>query len=235
MNKSYPIYFIHGYKGAPENFANFKKYYPNATYISLPWHFAEYKEHIFDRDFCLTYLKKIITRKGILVGHSLGGLLSQEFAIAYPELVERVFLIGYPLDDNTYNFQSTRNRALSHRNKNELHLKGIDIRNMLFGNFLFSLLFFMPPHQRVSIQKYFFVPGRIKANIFEHLLIYNMLDRVKRIKVPVIFINGGKDLNNNKISSNFKSIGPSFILPRMGHNFTEYETQIMLIIKQNLS
>lgn len=234
MRKKYPIYFIHGYKGAPENFAGFKKYYPDASYISLPWHFSEFQDNIYDRDFCLLYLKKFIKKPGILVGHSLGGLLSQEFAIKYPSLVKRVFLLGYPLDNDSFFFKVTRLKALSHRTKHALHLKRIDMKNIFIGNALFNILFFLPLSERISIQKYYSVSGRIKANIFEYLLIYNRLDRIKKIKQPVVFINGERDFYNSRIVKTFQEIGPSYIISGMTHKFAGHEEEILAILKKHL-
>jgi pimeloyl-ACP methyl ester carboxylesterase len=165
----------------------------------------------------------------------LGGLLAQEFASEYPQLVDRIFFIGYPLDNKSNHFMRKMKKALSHRSKNRLHLKGLDGVNSLLGNSLFYLLFFLPSSKRMSVKKYFSVPGRVKANLFERVISYNNLDLIKKLHVPVTFINGDKDPNNNHISEEFQTVSNSYILKNMRHNFDGYESQIVDIIKKHLS
>jgi len=234
MKKNLPIYFIHGYKGTPENFGELKKYFPTAIDIPLPWHLEIHNNTQHNRDFLMKYLKNIITEKSLLIGHSLGGLLAQEFSIKYPELVEKVIFLGYPLDNNCAAFKKTKKMALSHRKKNTIQLKRYDNNNTILGKFLFNLLFFLPQYKRQSIQKYFMVPGKIRADIFEYLIQYNDPERIKQIKIPVILINGTNDVYNKTVSKNFDTLGKSYIIPRMSHQFFAFENKIADIIHDNI-
>lgn len=92
------IVFIHGLCGSKNNFRNIRKHFPDTDAFDLPG-YGELEHELgpFTTERYVAFLESKIRQKCILVGHSMGAILAKEFALAHPELIEKLILIGYPM------------------------------------------------------------------------------------------------------------------------------------------
>lgn len=90
------IVFIHGYCDSLHEFDHLKKYFSQTQTFDLPG-FGQnanqtLKQH--KKNF-LESVKKRVTKPSILVGFSMGAMIARDFALTYPHLVKKLFLISY--------------------------------------------------------------------------------------------------------------------------------------------
>jgi long-chain acyl-CoA synthetase len=97
------IIFIHGFAGMAKQWVNQLQYFSNnnrVTAIDLRGHGrsetpgGSYEMPVILNDLSATFDALGITSKYILVGHSFGGAIVSEYAVAHPERVERLILIA---------------------------------------------------------------------------------------------------------------------------------------------
>ncbi|MEO6508369.1 MAG: alpha/beta hydrolase, partial [Patescibacteria group bacterium] len=180
--------------------------------------------------------KTQITEKSILVGHSMGAYLSQEFALAYPELVEKVFVIGYPIDkesktykDNTYLTQTIFPKRLGH------HTFVLEAVKPYFAKIIGLLSSIVTPQYGKSVECFFIVPNHILTKVWKHTVMPSEIDRIAKLGSKVVIINGNYDAYNEDVVDTFPKYGQSYIIKGMSHMFFFYETIIAGIIKKHLS
>lgn len=101
MGDSLPIIFVHGAGGScqrwSEQLSIFKGKY-NSWAMDLPGHGkseGNLLSSIMDMTaFINDFVQALFLNKFILIGHSMGGAIAQEFSLQYPEKLEGLILIG---------------------------------------------------------------------------------------------------------------------------------------------
>ncbi|MEM2987786.1 MAG: alpha/beta hydrolase [Candidatus Bathyarchaeia archaeon] len=89
------LIFIHGAGGNHRIWENQTKYFGNAIAIDLPGHPIGKGRTAID-DY-VEYVKKFCDRKNlrkiVMIGHSMGGAITQKFALTYPEYLKAIVLV----------------------------------------------------------------------------------------------------------------------------------------------
>ncbi len=155
------ILFIHGAGGGQYTWSYQKSFFQkqfNPIIIELPGHgesggegeeeIEKYADHVH------AFLKALGLRKIFLVGHSMGGAISQTLALTYPEMIKGIVLVGtgarlkvFPmiLEGIKTNFKETIPQivrfAYSRKTPPELIKRGVDDMmrcrpEVLYGDFL---------------------------------------------------------------------------------------------------
>ncbi|MEM2256281.1 MAG: alpha/beta hydrolase [Candidatus Bathyarchaeia archaeon] len=90
------ILFIHGAGGNHKIWENQTKYFSNSIAIDLPGHYRGNGRKTIE-DY-VKYVKKFCGKRKlkniIMVGHSMGGAITQKFALTYPEYLKAVVLVA---------------------------------------------------------------------------------------------------------------------------------------------
>jgi len=85
-----PLVFIHGWGQSKQVWHQQRVRFPDATFLNLPGHGGE--------DDCTDWLERLASNLPkepcILVGWSLGGMLSMQLALAYPEYIKALVLVS---------------------------------------------------------------------------------------------------------------------------------------------
>ena len=107
-----PVILLHGWLGSwglwQETMAYLGRYY--RTYALDFWGFGESgpKENSFSVSDFVDMVAQFMEQLGIirapLVGHSMGGTVSLSVALRYPELVEKVTVVGSPIAGSSLSF-----------------------------------------------------------------------------------------------------------------------------------
>jgi len=90
------LLFVHGAGGNHEIWENQVKYFSNAIAIDLPGHDSgegrrTIEEYVKDvRRFC----DQKSLKNFVMVGHSMGGAITQKFALTYPEYLRAIVLVS---------------------------------------------------------------------------------------------------------------------------------------------
>jgi pimeloyl-ACP methyl ester carboxylesterase len=90
------LLFIHGAGGNHKIWEYQTKHFNNAIAVDLPGHgFGEGKRTIKEY---VEYVKRFCDERGfkniVIIGHSMGGAIAQEFALTYPEYLKALVLVG---------------------------------------------------------------------------------------------------------------------------------------------
>jgi len=100
-SSKFNLVFVHGAGGSHKNWLSQIRHFSrgyNALALDLPGHGdseGEGAESIAEyRDFVKAFLEALGLEKPVLVGHSMGGAITQSFALAYPELLKGIALVG---------------------------------------------------------------------------------------------------------------------------------------------
>jgi len=145
-------------------------------------------------DDALILLDHLNVRSTNIIGHSLGGYIAQEFAIRYPERVNKLIL------ESTAPQSSARNNLLFQRFL-EWRRDG-----MALEPWIWAWSFWLFPPQRFSDRC--FIDTHIKASLdnphpqsidafkgqIEAILTHNTLDRLKKIRAETLVIEGKEDI-----------------------------------------
>jgi len=85
-----PLVFIHGWGQSKQVWHQQRVRFPDATFLNLPGHGGE--------DDCTDWLERLASNLPkepcILVGWSLGGMLSMQLALTYPERIKALILVN---------------------------------------------------------------------------------------------------------------------------------------------
>lgn len=102
-NGDVPLVFTHGYGGAAETWQHQLQAF-SKTHATVAWDLLGHgrspkpeRLEAYSRDLALDWLAEMMTRAGerpVLIGHSLGGYLSQCYAVRNPERVRALVLIA---------------------------------------------------------------------------------------------------------------------------------------------
>ncbi len=95
------LIFLHGIGGNAENFADQLAHF-RFRYRAVSWDMPGYGRSILDEEMTFPMLARALLalcddlgiERPILVGHSMGGMVAQEFATHYPERVKALVLAG---------------------------------------------------------------------------------------------------------------------------------------------
>jgi len=85
-----PLVFIHGWGQSKQIWHQQQVQFPNAIFLNLPGHGDEPDS----ADWLKTLANQLPSKPCILVGWSLGGMLSMQLALAYPEHIKALVLIS---------------------------------------------------------------------------------------------------------------------------------------------
>ncbi len=85
-----PLVFIHGWGQSKQIWHQQQAQFPNAIFLNLPGHGGEPDS----ADWLKTLANQLPSKPCILVGWSLGGMLSMQLALAYPEHIKALALVS---------------------------------------------------------------------------------------------------------------------------------------------
>ncbi|MBL4760520.1 MAG: alpha/beta fold hydrolase [Mariprofundaceae bacterium] len=85
-----PLVFIHGWGQSKQVWHLQQSQFPHAIFLNLPGHGGESDSP----DWLATLANQLPSKPCVLVGWSLGGMLSMQLALAYPERIKALALIN---------------------------------------------------------------------------------------------------------------------------------------------
>lgn len=137
-------------------------------------------------------LRRLNIERAHILGESMGGMIAQEFAISYPELVKSLTLIC------TTPYVEPFLRALSHSWKNARRKLALEEAFQTIGLWLYSSSFYENPEaEQMFLADVKANPQRQSVSAFERqwdaILSHNTLDRLHQIKSPTHVIGGDAD------------------------------------------
>jgi pimeloyl-ACP methyl ester carboxylesterase len=121
----------------------------------------------------------------VLIGHSMGGMISQTIALAHPERVERLVLVN-SISRMTY----SRGRGLLMAASTLVPFKLFVATNIQRA--------FAPGHPREEIREYIrgsaATPREVVMTCYGAMRAFDVLDRVGEIRVPTLMVHGYHDI-----------------------------------------
>jgi pimeloyl-ACP methyl ester carboxylesterase len=160
---------------------------------------VEYTAQLFV-EVLRTFIKKLSIVDPILVGHSLGGIISQAFALKYPDLVQKLVLLC------TGAFISLGGRPLNIPHYLILLLRKL-ISKLLRWSIYLKILVRMSAKRRIEGIKVKSFEARMAAScagkamlsIVYHLVKFNISKEINTLKLPILFITGTRDIFLNQV------------------------------------
>lgn len=226
------VVFLHGLCGSQDNFSDLQKYFANSSSFDLIGFGRERKpDKEYDKECFLRFLETKIRSQCVLVGHSMGAILAKEFAIRHPNLIKRVYAIGYPLQKTPEKMEA----AIRRDGFMAMYLDGnmfakFACRSKIVYKYLlmpFGLIFY--PKRFLSFWHYFSHTYESASNSIKNTILRDEYESIAGVKDRVVFISGDKDLHvDEALLQNYRHE----LIPGMGHIFFGYENEIAGIIKQ---
>lgn len=145
------------------------------------------------------FIEQLSIENPILVGHSLGGIITQSFALKYPDLVQKLVLVC------TGVFLSLGKRPLKLPRPLILVLRKV-LSHLRWSMYL-KLMAKMNAKRRVAGIKVKNFEARMAAScagksmlsIVYNLVQFNIYKEVQTLQLPVLFITGTKDMFLNQV------------------------------------
>ena len=133
----------------------------------------------------LALLDHLDVDRCVLVGHSMGGMIAQTVALARPQLVERLVLVG-SISRMTY----SRGRGLVMAASTLVPFRLFVAANIQRA--------FAPGHPREEIRRYIkasaATPKEVVMTDYGAMRVFDVLDRVGEIKAPTLIVHGYHDI-----------------------------------------
>jgi len=133
----------------------------------------------------LALLDHLDVDRCVLVGHSMGGMIAQTVALARPQLVERLVLVG-SISRMTY----SRGRGLVMAASTLVPFRLFVAANIQRA--------FAPGHPREEIRRYIkasaATPKEVVMTDYGAMRAFDVLDRVGEIKAPTLIVHGYHDI-----------------------------------------
>lgn len=176
------LLFIHGAGGNRKLWENQTKFFSNAIAIDLPGHGAGAGKKTIDE--YVEEVKKFCHEKGlkniVMVGHSMGGAIVQKLALDHPEYLKAVVLVstGAKLRVAPPIFETIK--------------KNYAQATELIAEYIFSNKASSETKLKV-IEEMRNVNPDVVYGDFEACDKFNIMDRLKEIKVPTLIICGLED------------------------------------------
>ncbi|GAB2878387.1 alpha/beta fold hydrolase [Streptomyces deserti] len=121
----------------------------------------------------------------VLVGHSMGGMISQTIALAHPERVERMVLVN-----SISRMAYSRGRGLLMAASTLVPFKLFVAANIQRA--------FAPGYPRAEIREYIrasaATPREVVMTLYSAMRAFDVLDRVGEIRVPTLMVHGYHDI-----------------------------------------
>lgn len=226
------IYFLHGVTGSKNNFIYLQKYFPGSVAFDLPGFGEEAKpdEGEYDKDFFLAFLETKIKERCTLVGHSMGSILAKDFALVHPQLVERLFLISYPVQKDAATLEKIvvadpmTKALLSTGPQAEVAAK-----RDAASRFVFLPLAFIFWNKYYATARDYYRHTQISlARSVRNTVFKDNYKGLYELKNKVVMIAGERDRDiDQSLLKDFEL----HVIPKMKHQFFRYEDQIAGIIK----
>lgn len=227
------IYFLHGITGSKNNFIYLAKHFPNSESFDLIGWGSERKPNVtYDKKLYLNFIEDRIKQKCIIVGHSLGAILAKEFALQNPNLVEKLFLISYPLQENPKKLRKIweNERSLSIYLKNGFISRLICHSKIVYKYLFLPFAYLFNRKYYLSIRDYFHHTYQSLSSSISDTILKDNWHTLLKIKDKVVLIVGEKDWYvDKKLAQRFAY----FEIRNMGHIFFNHEDEIAEIIKNN--
>ncbi|MEU6217879.1 alpha/beta fold hydrolase [Streptomyces sp. NPDC047022] len=133
----------------------------------------------------LALLDHLEVDRFVLIGHSMGGMIAQTVALAHPERVERLVLVG-SISRMVY----SRGRALLMSASTKVPFKLFIAANIQRA--------FAPGYPREEIREYIkgssATPREVVMTCYGAMRDFDVLDRVGEIRVPTLIVHGYHDI-----------------------------------------
>ncbi|MER5910716.1 alpha/beta fold hydrolase [Streptomyces sp. NPDC001982] len=133
----------------------------------------------------LALLDHLEVDRFVLIGHSMGGMISQTLALAHPERVERMVLV-----DSIGKMAYNRGRALLMAVSTLVPFKLFVAANIQRA--------FAPGYPREEIRKYVSAsagtPREVVMTLYGAMRAFDVLDRVGEIRTPTLMVHGYHDI-----------------------------------------
>jgi non-heme chloroperoxidase len=149
-------------------------------------HYGYQPEH-FAKDVAV-FMKTLGIKQAVIVGHSMGSVIAQCFAIQYPELTKAVVLAGAFAD-------CASNAGIAELNKVVAELKK-PVDKKFAAEFQQSTIMrpVPPAFFDMAVNETLKVPVRVWKSVTKELAVTNYTSQLETVTVPVLLIWGDKDL-----------------------------------------
>ena len=231
------LIFLHGLTGSHYNFDDMKNEFADTfdtiSFDIIGFASAEKPKTTYNKQLYMNFLETKIKDKCIIVGHSMGAILAKDFAIKYPELVQRIYLISYPLQRNQDGIRDILNKdiLIKFYMSNSLISRFFCNSKIVWKYFYLWIIFIFKNKYYLSAQDYF---KHTYNSVYSSIVDYIEKDdwkTINKVKEKAVFISGEKDFYVDKtLLKNFKH----YTIPNMGHLFASYQVEIIKIIKDDI-
>jgi len=190
-NGPHPVIFVHGGFGSSsvlwrETMARLPAEQTGYAINNFVWSAAPpdgYSVHAFARRV-VNFAKALGLKRPVLVGHSMGGVVCQLAALAAPELIGGLVLIGTGA--------SVRNHGLAHELLAEMERDGVDGDQIRANSALWFATApkeFFERYVEAAIQ----APGKAIVDVQRTLVETDIEDRLGAIACPALVVHGRLD------------------------------------------
>jgi pimeloyl-ACP methyl ester carboxylesterase len=160
----------------------------------------------------------------------MGAILAKEFALRFPDLVKRVYAIGYPLQESPEKLETAIRRdpfMAMYLDENPIAKVACQSK-VIYKYFLmpFGLLFYRK--RFLSFWHYFSHTYKSSSNSIKNTVLRDEYESVAGIADKMVFIAGADDHHVDA------TLLPNFqhkVIPNMGHIFFGFEEEIADIVK----